>query len=65
MTPMTTTHEKTLLFSRADRVAADIVDAIDAGRAEAYVPWYWRGIMAVVRNLPERVLQRLPALSGR
>ena len=64
-TPMTTTHEKTMLFSRADRVAADIVDAIDAGRAEAYVPWYWRGIMAVVRNLPERLLQRLPALSGR
>jgi short-subunit dehydrogenase len=64
-TPMTATHEKTMLFSRADRVAADIIDVIDSGRAEAYVPWYWRGIMAVVRNLPERVLQRLPALSGR
>jgi short-subunit dehydrogenase len=64
-TPMTATHEKTMLFARADRVAAGIVDAIDANRAEAYVPGYWRGIMAVVRNLPERVFQRLPALSGR
>jgi short-subunit dehydrogenase len=64
-TPMTTTHEKTRLFSRADTVAAGVVDAIDAGRAEAYVPGYWRAIMFVVRHLPEAVLQRLPALSGR
>ncbi len=64
-TPMTATHEKNRLFARADEVAAGIVAAIDAGRAEAYVPWFWRPIMAVVRHLPERVLQRLPALSGR
>ena len=64
-TPMTATHEKTMLFTRADRVAADIVAAIDAGRAEAYVPWYWRFIMAIVRNMPERAMQRLRALSGR
>jgi short-subunit dehydrogenase len=64
-TPMTATHEKTMLFARADRVAADIVAAIDAGRAEAYVPWYWRSIMAIVRNMPERAMQRLRALSGR
>jgi len=64
-TPMTATHEKTMLFARADRVAADIVAAIDAGRAEAYVPWYWRFIMAIVRNMPERATQRLRALSGR
>ncbi len=64
-TPMTATHEKTMLFARADRVAADIVAAIDAGRAEAYVPWYWRFIMAIVRNMPEPLMQRLRALSGR
>ena len=64
-TPMTATHEKTRLFARADQVAADIVAAVDAGRAEAYVPWFWRPIMAVVRRLPERLFQRVPALSGR
>ena len=37
-TPMTATHPKTRLFARADAVAAGIVAAIDAGRAEAYVP---------------------------
>jgi decaprenylphospho-beta-D-erythro-pentofuranosid-2-ulose 2-reductase len=64
-TPMTATHRKNVLFARADRVAAGIVAAIDAGRAEAYVPWFWLPIMAVVRNVPERLFQRLPALSGR
>ena len=62
---MTATHAKNALFARADTVAAGIVAAIDAGRAEVYVPSYWRLIMAVVRNLPERVLQRVQALSGR
>lgn len=64
-TPMTTTHKKTLLFASDKTAAAGIVAAIDAGRAEAYVPWFWRPIMAVVRNIPERLLQRLSALSGR
>jgi short-subunit dehydrogenase len=64
-TPMTATHAKNPLFARADAAAAGIVAAIDAGRAEAYVPWFWRFIMAVVRNLPELLLQRLRALSGR
>ncbi len=64
-TPMTTGHTKNALFARADRVAASIVAAIDGGRTEAYLPWFWRPIMLVVRNLPEAILQRLPALSGR
>jgi short-subunit dehydrogenase len=64
-TPMTATHDKTPLFARAADVAAGIVAAIDAGRAEVYVPWFWRPIMAVVRRLPERVLQRVPMLAGR
>jgi short-subunit dehydrogenase len=64
-TPMTATHTKNALFARADTVAAAIVGAIDAGRAEAYVPWFWRYIMAVVRNMPEAALQRVGALSGR
>jgi short-subunit dehydrogenase len=64
-TPMTASHHKTPLFARAEDVAAGIVAAIDAGRAEVYVPWFWRPIMAVVRRLPERMLQRLPMLAGR
>jgi decaprenylphospho-beta-D-erythro-pentofuranosid-2-ulose 2-reductase len=64
-TPMTTHHAKNALFGRADRVAASIVDAIDAGTAEAYVPSFWAAIMPVVKHVPEPLFQRLGFLSGR
>lgn len=64
-TPMTTHHEKTALFGRADRVAVDIVAAIDEGAGEVYVPSFWRAIMPIVRRTPERLFQKLPFLSGR
>jgi short-subunit dehydrogenase len=64
-TPMTRDHAKHLLFGDARRVGRDIVRAIDARAAEAYVPAVWRAIMAGVRAMPERLFQRLPFLSGR
>jgi decaprenylphospho-beta-D-erythro-pentofuranosid-2-ulose 2-reductase len=64
-TPMTAAHRKHLLFARPADVAAGIVAAIDAGKAEVYLPWFWRAIMAIVRNLPEAAIQRLGFLSGR
>jgi decaprenylphospho-beta-D-erythro-pentofuranosid-2-ulose 2-reductase len=63
--PMTATHRKHLLFARPPAVAAAIIRAIDRGWPAPYVPWFWRPIMLVVRNLPEWVLQRLSFLSGR
>jgi decaprenylphospho-beta-D-erythro-pentofuranosid-2-ulose 2-reductase len=64
-TPMTRDHAKHALFGDAKRVGRDIVRAIDARSAEAYVPAVWRAIMAGVRATPERLFQRLPFLSGR
>jgi short-subunit dehydrogenase len=64
-TPMTVSHAKTWLFARAPSVAKQIVAAIDAGEAEAFVPKFWRPIMFTVRNLPEFVFQRVAALSRR
>ncbi|MGD8861716.1 MAG: SDR family NAD(P)-dependent oxidoreductase [Myxococcales bacterium] len=64
-TPMTVGHPKNRLFAESDRVARDIVAAYEAGRAEAYVPWYWRPIMGAVTALPERIFQRFGFLSGR
>ncbi len=64
-TPMTRDHEKTALFGKPASVARDIVRAMDAGTAEAYVPSFWRAIMPVVKNTPERLFQVLPFLSGR
>lgn len=64
-TPMTVGHEKNVLFGAAPAVARGILRAIEAGTAEAYVPWFWRLIMPIVRHAPEPVFQRLRFLSGR
>jgi short-subunit dehydrogenase len=64
-TPMTKGHKKHALFGKPAAVAASIVAAMDAGVPEAYVPSFWRAIMPVVKNTPERVFQMLPFLSGR
>lgn len=63
--PMTRDHAKHALFGTPPAVARDIVAAMDAGKAEAYVPGFWRAIMPIVKNTPERVFQLLPFLSGR
>lgn len=65
ITPMTESHEKSLLFSRSTDVARGIVRAIERGDAEAFVPSYWRLIMGIVRNTPEALFQRVSGLSGR
>lgn len=63
--PMTTDHPKNALFATCPQVARQIVQAIDAGKGEVYVPGFWAPIMLVVRNLPERVFQRFGFLAGR
>jgi hypothetical protein len=29
------------------------------GREEVYVPFFWWGIMTIIRNIPERIFKRL------
>lgn len=64
-TPMTVTHPKTALFARPEEVAKGLVRAVERGGGEVYLPWFWRVIMAGVRNAPEAVIQRFAFLSGR
>jgi short-subunit dehydrogenase len=63
--PMTRGHDKHLLFGKPAGVARDIMAAMDAGKAEAYVPAFWGAIMPIVKNTPEQLFQLLPFLSGR
>jgi decaprenylphospho-beta-D-erythro-pentofuranosid-2-ulose 2-reductase len=63
-TPMTVHHEKNALFAQPGDVAKTIVADSERGE-DVYVPRIWRPIMAGVRNLPERVFQRLSFLSRR
>lgn len=58
-TRMTAALPKGPLWAKPERVAAGIVRAMDRRRPEAYLPWFWRWIMAVVVAIPERVFARL------
>ncbi|MEO6951616.1 MAG: SDR family NAD(P)-dependent oxidoreductase [Polyangia bacterium] len=64
-TPMTRGHGKHALFGKVDRVARNIVRAMDARESEVYVPSVWALIMPLVKRMPERVFQKLAFLSGR
>jgi short-subunit dehydrogenase len=59
-TPMTAQLDKGALWAQPERVAADIVSAVDAGTPQAYTPGFWRPVMAVIRALPRPVFRRLP-----
>lgn len=49
------------LWSTPERVAAVIVAAADpasGAKAVVYAPWFWRWIMFVIRNIPDRVFHK-------
>ena len=58
-TPMTAAFKKGLLWAKPDQIARGIVHAIDKRRSVVYLPWLWRGIMAVIRGIPEFVFRRI------
>ena len=58
-TPMTAEVPKNPLFSTARRAGRAIHRAIEGHRDVAYIPWFWRPIMALVTSLPESVFKRL------
>ena len=58
-TPMTAGFEKGVLWAAPETIAAGIVRALDAGRSVTYLPWFWRYLMFIVRNIPERIFKRL------
>lgn len=40
-------------------VSRQIVDAVERGEDDIYLPRFWKGIMGVIRAIPERVFKRL------
>ncbi|MFC0397216.1 SDR family oxidoreductase [Paraburkholderia rhizosphaerae] len=47
------------LVASPDRVAADIVRAIERGKDALYTPWFWSAIMLIIRSLPGFVFKRV------
>lgn len=58
-TPMTRDFKKGPLWTSADSVAKGIVRAIDRKTPVVYLPCFWRGIMWVIRSIPEWLFRRL------
>lgn len=58
-TPMTAAFKKGALWAKPDQVALGIVRTIDKRRSLVYLPWFWWGIMAVIRGIPEFVFRRI------
>lgn len=58
-TPMTAGFQKGVLWASPEKVASDIVRAVDRRKAVCYTPRFWRWIMLVIRFIPERVFCRL------
>jgi decaprenylphospho-beta-D-erythro-pentofuranosid-2-ulose 2-reductase len=58
-TPMTAGMRQGPLFVSARRAGRAVHRAIERRRDIAYIPWFWRPIMALVRALPEPVFKRL------
>jgi short-subunit dehydrogenase len=59
-TPMTAgIDKKGLLWASPEAIARSIVSGIEKRRDVVYAPWFWIGIMAVIRGIPERVFKKL------
>jgi short-subunit dehydrogenase len=58
-TPMTASFKKGALWATPGRVARGIVHAVDRRISVVYLPWFWWGIMAAVRAVPEFLFRRI------
>jgi len=58
-TPMTAHIKKGPLFASAKKAGSLIYRHTNRGTAVAYVPWFWRFIMLIIRHIPEAVFKRL------
>lgn len=58
-TPMTASFRKGPLWASPATVAKTIVRGIARGAPVIYAPWFWWGIMQIIKNIPERIFRRL------
>lgn len=59
-TPMTVDFKKGALWAKPEKIAASVVKAIDKNQSKTlYTPFFWAGIMLIIRNIPEVIFKRL------
>lgn len=58
-TPMTADFKKGPLWAKPEQVASSIIKAIAKQKHTLYTPFFWWGIMLIIRNIPEAIFKRL------
>ncbi|MEQ1636270.1 MAG: SDR family oxidoreductase [Methylococcales bacterium] len=58
-TPMTAEFKKGILWVSPETLARCIDSAVEKNRDLSYAPWFWFGIMAVIKLIPEWFFKRL------
>ena len=58
-TPMTADLDKSALWSTPEKVAERIVMSFRCKCDVIYTPWFWRGIMRIIKAIPETIFKRL------
>jgi len=59
-TPMTAELDTSgPLWAKPDRVAAGIIKAMQKGKGDVYLPWFWWGIMLIIKHIPEAIFKRM------
>lgn len=57
-TPMTASFKKGLLWATPDTIAKGILKAIQKKKSIVYLPGFWKGIMFIIKNIPEIVFHK-------
>jgi decaprenylphospho-beta-D-erythro-pentofuranosid-2-ulose 2-reductase len=58
-TPMTSDYKKGILFVGPEVIAKGIYRAIISKKNEIYLPWFWWGIMKVIKNIPWKIYNKI------
>lgn len=58
-TPMTASFNKGMLWASPELVARGIVRSIDRRKPVVYLPFFWWGIMQIIKNIPEIIFRRI------
>ena len=58
-TKMTAKLEGGFLPATAEHVGADIASFLKGDSLILYTPWFWRWIMLIIKNIPERIFMRM------
>lgn len=58
--PMTADFDKSgPLWAKPETIATGIIKAMKKGKNEVYLPWFWWGIMQIIKHIPEAIFKRL------